>query len=45
MLRIEDLETSRTEIADWFVERYRSMLADNLDEHLLMKALAPQAVD
>jgi len=39
MLRIEDLALSRDETIDWFIERYRLMLVDNVDEHLVMNAL------
>lgn len=45
MLRIEDLDANRGDTVEWFIERYRLMLTDNVDEHLVMKALSPSTVD
>ena len=45
MGRIEELAAGRQDTIDWLVERYRAMLVDNVDEHLVMKALTPNPVE
>lgn len=43
MLSIEDLNATRLQAIDQFVDRYRLMLIDNVDEHLVLNALTANA--
>jgi len=45
MIHIEDMDANRQDTINWLLERYSAMLVDNVDEHLVMKALSSSAVD